>query len=119
MSNRRGGTLHIQVNGQLLEAKGDFEYSLGAPERTDVVGTAAVQGYSEKPGVPYIEGKITDRKGLDVKALQLIDDCTVTMALGNGKTVVLSQAWWSAPSKINTAEGEIDCRFTGKHAEEF
>lgn len=116
---RRAGLLQLQVNGEIQDAKGDFSYNLGKPKREAVIGADGVHGYMEKPQVCYIEGAITDRQTLDVAALANGRDLTVTLAMANGKTVVLRNAWYAGDGTVTTAEGEIAVRWEGKSAQEI
>lgn len=116
--SRRGGIIQVQVNGEIYEAKGDFECNLGRPKREAIVGADGVHGYKETPQVAFVEGKFTDRGDIDVNTLLTIKDATVTVAYANGKTFVLGRAWYAGDGNINTGEGEIDARFEGLDAEE-
>lgn len=118
MANRVGGIIQVQANGERYDAKGDFDYALGIPKKEGVVGSDRVHGYKEMPQIPYIEGKITDRGTLDVAAMQRATGLTITVALANGKTVMLRDAWYASEGKVNTGEGEIDVRWEGMSAEE-
>jgi hypothetical protein len=117
--NRRAGTIFFKVDGQQYDAKGNFSYNLGSEKREAIVGSDAVHGYKATPQAPYIEGEITDRAGLDLKALQALDDVTVTLDLANGKTIVLRNAWFAAEGKVQTEEGNAEVRFEGRSAEEI
>src|SRR5262245_47052086 len=115
---RRAGIISFRVNGEQFDAKGSFSYSLGEPKRDAVIGSDAVHGFTEKPQVPYIEGQITDRASMNLRALLQMEDETVTLALGNGKTVSLANAWYAAEGKGESEEGNIEVRFEGLSAEE-
>lgn len=119
MSQRRGGTISLQTNGELQDAKGSFSYNLGAPKRDAIIGSDGVHGYTEKPQVPFIEGAVTDRGSLDLKALVTMKGATITLELANGKVVVLRDAWYADEGTVTTEEGEIPVRFEGKSAEEI
>lgn len=115
---RRGGTIQLQVGGEVQDAKGNFSYQLGTPKRDAIVGADTVHGYTEKPQVCYIEGAITDRGNLDVKALFTGTDLTVTIKLANGKMVSLTDGWFAGDGKGSTEEGELEVRWEGKQCEE-
>jgi hypothetical protein len=116
--NRRGGVLFLKVNGEIYDAKGNFTYNLGQPKREGIVGADSVHGYKETPQVPFIEGEITDRAGLDLAALCNLDDATATLELANGKVITLRNAWYAGDGTGNTEEGNIDVRFEGLSADE-
>lgn len=118
MGQRKGGIIQIQVDGVMFDAKGEFTHNLGGPKRKAIVGTSTVHGFTEEPQVPFIEGKITDRGNLDVKALINMTDATVTLTLANEKAVSLRQGWYAADGNVTSAEGEVEFRFEGIDADE-
>lgn len=117
MSQRRGGIITVQVNGEKYDAKGEYTYNLGRPQRAAIVGSDEVHGFTETPQVGFIEGEITDRAELDLNALVTIEDATVTLALANGKVIVLREAWYAGDGNAATQEANITTRFEG-YAEE-
>lgn len=119
MAQRRAGLLQLKVNGEIHDAKGSFSYNLGRPLREAIVGSDGVHGFKETPQVKFIEGAITDRGNLDVAALTSGEDLTLTLDLGNGKLIVLGEAWWAGEGTINTEEAEIPVRWEGFEAEEI
>lgn len=119
MSQRRGGIIQFQVGGVLQDAKGNFSYNLGRPKREPILGADTVHGFTEKPQVSFIEGEITDRGSLDLAALVISQDVTVTLELANGKVIVLRDAWFAGEGTGNSEEGNIAVRFEGKQAEEI
>jgi hypothetical protein len=118
-SQRRGGLIQVQVDGEILEAKGSWSYNLGRPTRESIVGADAVHGYKETPTIPFIEGEITDRSDLDIASLSTVTDATVTLQLANGKMIVLRDAFAAGEWTGNTEEGNFPARFEGKGAEEI
>lgn len=117
-NNRRAGTIFLKIDGVQQEAKGDFSYDIGSPKREAIVGADTVHGYKETPKVAFIEGAITDRRDLNLKTLQVLDGVTVTLELANGKTIVLSNAWYAGEGQVKTSEGEIPVRFEAAKGEE-
>ena len=117
-SQRKGGIIQVQVNGEIYDAKGSWSYNLGRPIREPIVGADVVHGYKETPQVAFIEGEITDRGTLKLSVLVAIVDATVTLTLANGKVIVLRDAWFSAEGTGNSEEGNIAARFEGISADE-
>ena len=113
-----GGRIEFKVDGEIQLAKGDFTYNFGRPKAEAVVGSDVVHGMKETPGVPFLEGEITDRKTLDVAKLVTMRDVTATIKLANGKYFALYNAWYAADGDVNTGEGNIQVRFEGLWAEE-
>lgn len=116
---RRAGMIQLQVSGEVQDAKGEFSYNMGRPKRDAIVGTDAVHGYKEVPQVAMIDGAITDRGTLDLAALVTGKDLTVTLTLGNGKVIVLRDAWFAGDGTAKTDEAEIAVRWEGRNAEEI
>lgn len=119
MANQRvAGLIQVQVNGQIYDAKGSWSYNLGRPMREAIIGADSVHGFRETPQVAFIEGAITDRGTLDLAALANGRDLTVSLTLGNGKMVVLSDAWFAGEGTGTSEEAEIAVRWEGANAEE-
>ena len=118
-SQRRGGVIQVQVGGSLIDAKGTFTYGLGTEKREPIVGADGMHGYKAMPQSPFIEGALTDRTGLDMKAFMLTENATVTLLLANGKTVVLRDAFQTGEGSVTTEEGEAAFRFDGSSCEEI
>ena len=114
-SQRRGGMIQLQVGGVMQDCMGDFSYNLGVPLREDVEGSTGLLGYSEKAQPAFIEGAIGDRADLDVKALLATEGATVTLIAGNGKVIMLRDAWQSNAGNVATADGKIEVKFTSRH----
>lgn len=117
-NQRKAGLIQFKVNGEIRAAKGNFTYNMGAPKRETMVGSDGTHGFKEVPQIAFIEGAITDQEDLDVKAMLTITDATVTLELANGKTVLLSEAYFAGDGNASTEEGEITVRFEGSSAEE-
>lgn len=118
-SNRVAGTLYLAVNGTTLPAKGNYQVGYGAEKKEAVVGVSGVQGYKAMAQVAFIEGTITNRSNLDVKALLAIEGATVTLEFKGGKTLVLRDAWFAGEGVLNADEGELQVRFEGLALEEL
>jgi hypothetical protein len=119
MAQRRvGGMIQVQVQGERYDAKGSFSYNLGSPMRETIVGADGIHGYKEMPQIAFIEGVVTDRQDLDLRALTTGTDITVNLQLANGKVISLRDAWFAGEGSASTEEGEINVRWEGKSAEE-
>lgn len=117
--SRKAGTIYFNVDGSRQSAKGNFTYNLGGEQRTAIVGSDEVHGFSSQPRVAFIEGMITDSSDTDVAALTSLDNVTVTLELANGKTIILHEAWYAGSGDITTEQAEINVRFEGPRAEEM
>ncbi|MDR1946638.1 MAG: phage tail tube protein [Desulfovibrio sp.] len=113
-NNRRAGRVFLKVDGAQYDAKGTFSYNIGQDKRDGIIGADGIHGYKETPQIPYIEGALTDRNELDLEALALADGVTVTLELVNGKTIVLSNAWFAGEGTVTTDEAEIAVRWESR-----
>jgi len=113
MAGLRAGILYLQVNGKMYDAKGEFTYNLGKPKRTAILGSDGPHGYSEEPQVSFIEGAITDSSSLSLSDLVTIKDATATLALANGKAILIPGAYYANEGSVKTKEAEIPVRFEG------
>jgi hypothetical protein len=113
MGGLRAGILYLQVNGKMYDAKGEFEYNLGLPKRTSIVGADGVHGFCEEPQESYISGAITDAPELSLDDLVKIKDATATLSLANGKTILIPGATYAGEGTVKTKEAEIGVKFIG------
>ena len=110
-TNRIGGTLYLTIDGTQYAARGNFTIMPSSVKREGVAGQDYVHGYTEKPIVPGAKGDLTTVPGLSVEALQDITNSTVLIALGNGRTYTLANAWTNAAFEIDTSEGKLGIDF--------
>lgn len=112
MAQRISGFVQVQGDGVIFDAKGEWEYNLGVPKRTPVMGSDnKLHGYKEEAQVAYLQGALTDKGKLDIKKLASGDNLTVTAELANGKTVVLGSAYYAGEGTVKTGESEVDVRW--------
>lgn len=111
--NRIGGLLSLRVDGNQYEARGNFQVTPGTVKRTGVAGQDYVHGYIEEPIVPQIKGDISIGNQLSLEELEAITDSTVQVALANGRTYVLSDAWVTAAFVVDAHDGKVEVTFEG------
>jgi hypothetical protein len=88
-------------------------YNIGKPKRqAEKSGALKVAGFSAEAQVPYVDGEIFDTEDIDVEAFLDIEDATVTIELYNGKTVILTGAYFCGEGEFNT-KGRLKVRFEG------
>lgn len=114
----RGGLLEFSVDGEVYDAKGNFTYNLGFDKLEMMVGSDRVHGPKATPQVPFIEGEITDARRVNLSVLQQAKNVTVTLSKRNGKTVVISGAFYCHEGTGETEDGKIPVRFEGLYGEE-
>lgn len=116
--NRVGGTIALQIQGEVYDAKGNFTFNLGRPKRDAVIGANRVHGFKETQQPAFIEGEITDANELSLTKLVGLDGVTVTLSLSNGKVIILRDAWYAAEGTGNTDEGNFQVKFEAITGEE-
>lgn len=113
MARRIGGIMFLTVNGERLQAKGNFQCNEGVAQKNMLAGNDGVHGYTETPKVPFIEGAITDSEDLNTTDLYELNDATAQVELANGKTFVLEDSVFAGEGTNTSEEGEIAFRMEG------
>lgn len=111
MGQRIGGVLYLTIDATPYSVRGSFTVTPSSVKREGIAGQTQVDGYTEMPIVPGAKGDFSTVPGLSLTALQAITDSTVTIALANGSTYVLANAWTNAAFEIDTAEGKVGIEF--------
>lgn len=113
------GKIFFKVGGTRYAAKGSFTYNLGIDKQEGEIGHDGAASIKVLPQLARIEGEITDRLDLDLKAFCSIVDETVTLELTNGKTIVLNEAWYAGDGDGQTESGNIQALFQAESGEEI
>jgi tail tube protein len=108
---RIGGILYLTIDGVPYALKGSWTVTPTNTKREGVAGPDGTVGYTEMPTVPGAKGDLMTVPGLSVTALQAITNSTMTLALANGTTYVLAQAFSLPPFEVDTAEGKVGVEF--------
>ena len=102
------GRLDITINGNTVNAVGNFTLNLGQPKREFLVGPDRIHGYSEKPQPPKIAGEIRDGDALSVtNDILNMKDATVVAFAANGKKYMYENATYTGDGNIETEEGKV------------
>ena len=108
------GTCYITVDGQALSLEGSLQIPIQKFERSAVVASGRVIGYSETPITPSITGSFYVDKGFPLEKLQDAVDMTVVAELANGLRYTLSDAFLSGNNSNYTPEdGKVQLNFSG------
>ena len=116
--NRIAGLLSLILNGETHNIAGDWTYNFGVPKNEAMVGPDRTHGYKSEPQVAYIQGKVRDRRDLDVVKLLKSDDITAVLQLANGKSFVGRSGWVATEGEIAANSAEIDFRIEFLSADE-
>lgn len=112
--SRIGGTAYIKTDSTQYVLGGEMSVSPYGFIREGKTGLSGGAGYTETPKLPYIEGVFYATEELSTEDLQNLKNATVTAELANGRTYILSQAWYAGELKINAAEGTLPFKFESK-----
>ena len=113
----RAGTLFFKLEGVQQDARGSWKINVGGVKSTAIVGVDKVHGPKEEIMVPFFEGVFSDRGDFSLQALQKYRG-TPTLELANGKSYVLTGAWYAGDGELDPIEGEIAVRFEGLNMKE-
>ncbi len=120
-NRRRGGVGFLHIDGVQYSVAPDVSYSLGRPVREEVMSSSGVDGYTEKPSPPYIEGNLIDCEDLDLEAFSNLVDAQVTYEHANGKLIAFYHATSMNPDGVkgNAEDGKVPFKFVGQSAQEI
>lgn len=111
------GRAFITVAGRRLASKeGTGKLGIGNMERTAVKGDAGVLGYTETPGVPYVECTIQHNADTSLQEFADMTDVTVSFDTDTKRSYVLRNAWCAKALEMD--KGEVALRFEGMSCEE-
>ena len=119
MATRIAGIAFLKLDGIQFSLRGALTVSPLDTEKEAITGQDGFHGYKEMPKVAFIEGEISDRGGLSLKALQAVTDSTITAELANGKVYVLRDAFCAAAIELDTVDAKTKVRFEGASCEEL
>ena len=111
MGQRIGGVLNVMIDGVQYALKGSWTVTPTKVKRENVAGPDGTNAYTETPTVPGAKGDLMTVPGLSLLALQALTDSTVSIALANGTTYVLANAWTVPPFEADTADGKVGIEF--------
>ncbi len=109
----------MKVNGNQYEARGNFQVTGMTVKRTGVAGLDYVHGFLEEPIVPSIKGDWSIGNHLSLVELEAITDATAQIALANGNTYVLTDAWTTSAFVIDAHDGKVEVTLEGLTLQEL
>lgn len=118
-SRKVAGVVYFKINGTQYSLSGDLTVAPQRKTRTGVTGLSHEVYFKEEAHVPYIEGTFFLTKEVSIKAIEAMEDETVTAELVTGQTFILSNAWCANEIVANLAEGTAPIRFEGADCKEM
>lgn len=110
LNQRLGGTNFLSVDGVsfLLVEVG---WRVSTPTRESQKGQDGIHGYSEKPEVGHIKGKLRDWGGNSVTLIGSITNASIVVSLANGKNVIGNGMWLTELGEVSGEDGSLDVTF--------
>lgn len=114
------GKAWLKVDGGALETLPGASIDIGGDERTTVVGSNAVLGFTEKPKQSIVECEVAVGTGTSLAAYRSMTDVTITFEADTGQTWVVRNAWQTNTPKATEGDGgKVALKFEGPAAEEM
>lgn len=113
IGNRIAGLTSLTVDGYRFDISEDFSWNAGGINRETMEFLSGAIGYREKPVAGMIKAKIADSLGLSVNDFNSQGSVQVTLTLGNGKTITMSNAYCTAEAEVG-ADGLMEVTYYGQ-----
>jgi len=115
---RIAGTFNFSIDGKEYLCEGAFSFNLGRPKREMKAGNKKVNGYTETPQVPYLEGEIANTSDLTADDILMITSSSVQLEHANGKTYVFEKSAYCGDGDMETENGTLQFRIEAEKADE-
>lgn len=119
VTNEVGGVAQFYMGGTLMKLGASASMDLGGLIRKPEVGLGGVVGFTTTIDPPMIEVELYDSADTSVAAVRAFSVGTVQLALNNGKTYIIANAFQSGKLTVDTATGKYKAQFTGFTAREI
>ncbi|MBI0530094.1 phage tail tube protein [Sphingomonas sp. TX0522] len=117
--NRVAGQAKVKIDGDLLDTDGTSTLDLGGKQREAVKGDYQAGSFRETTEPSQIELTLLVKAGTSLKALQDIDNATVTLEDDVGHTYIVRNAYTMKVDSYNVSEGKAKLTMGGPPAEEL
>ena len=111
---------YIKQGAALLATMPGAKLDLGGVERSAVMGSSGVLGYSEVIKPSMLTCEIALGQGTSLAELQKLTDVTVTYEADTGQTYVINHAFLTKPLTVTAGDGgKVTLEFSGAPAVEM
>jgi hypothetical protein len=114
MSKLIGGNASLYINGTIYSSDGEFSANILTFKREAVVTAEGDVCYTEEPVPSTISGNLFLTDNLNPETVKNMVDGTVQIVLRTGKTVMLTQAFYSGDGAVDVKAGTMAVEFTGR-----
>ena len=109
------GIIRVKIDGEpQWVASDDVTYNIVGFMREDKTINSGQTVFMEKAQTVMIEGEVQDRSDFDVEKFCSIDDATITLDLGNGKTYVFYNCFYCGETNLGQKEGNLKFKFASR-----
>lgn len=111
-----GGTAHLKINeaSYTVSIEEGCTISLQNNKRDAVIGSDGIAHYTEVPMADKISGTLLLVPGLNPMVITEAENATISLVMNNGRTALLSQAFFSGETTVNSKNGTMTFEFTGQ-----
>ncbi|WP_293392945.1 phage tail tube protein [Nevskia sp.] len=113
MANRLLGRATIKADGRTLQTKRGCTLDPGGEQRTAVVGSRSVHGFTAELMPPTLDCRITQTAEFGLEEIRSIEDATIVFEGDDGINYVISGGFSTTTPKLAEVEGEITAQFSG------
>ncbi len=120
MTRPIGGVADVNFNGQVLLFRGDMTWSFQKFEKKGIAGRdGRVHGFTSDPKIPFIEGSYTYDGAVTIAQLEAVTGASISVELGDGRQLVLRDAYVAGSIEAEGDDGKIKIRWEGQDGEEL
>lgn len=120
MAGKAHSVAYIKADGAMLQTLPGAKLDLGGRERTPVMGSGSIHGYSETTKPAVLTCEVSLMQGTSLSALRDITNATVTYEADTGQTYVVRNAFVAKTLTVTEGEGgKVTLEFQGEPAEEM
>jgi hypothetical protein len=111
---RIGGTATFYINGATQSTTGKWNVMIQNVKRDPVAAADGAIHYTEAVVPDKVSGSLLMVPGFNPDLITNATNVTIVLALLNGKTAMLDQAFFSGESNGSTESGEMEVEFSGQ-----
>lgn len=113
MANKILGRATVKVDGRTVLNKRGATLDIGGVQRTPVIGSQGVHGFSEEIQAPKLDLRITQDASFALEDIRKIENATILFQGDDGVSYVLNGAFSTSVPTLAEVDGEITASFSG------
>ena len=113
MAKLIGGACTLYIEGTLYSSVGEFTGTVNNVTREEVLDSSGNVYFTESPVVSTVSGDILLTETMKASTIINMVEGTVQVQLRSGKTILLSNAFFSGDASVDAKEGKLSVEFKG------